>query len=394
MKKINFINKIILLILLFMLNGCGQQSEIDRMLYVHVMGVDIVDDKYEVYVQIINLESKGGKSDNSSGGGGEQAIVGKARGETVMDAIFNLYEAAQRKIFWGHLSSVIFSERFLKEKGIEGIQEVIEMIDRNRETRYTIWVLGTTSKLQDLLTTFPTLNLSPIFTKLGDPIENYRQSSLVMPIRLNHFIYNLTEPGGTAIIPLIRSVENYWHSEKSTEGTLIVDGYIFIDKDGFKGLLKDENMAGLKWFQPQAERVYLCLCREDQPPIFLVFDDIKVKTKPQVKNDRATFTINVSVKGAVEELNQNVSKQFINEEAAKQIKEEIKRTYKKGLEMEADVYQLSEILYRKDPKAWKRLGFDKKFLLTEDSIQSLKVDAHIMESEKVKLEKMKIFNEK
>lgn len=62
--------------------------------------------------------------------------------------------------------------------------------------------------------------------------------------------------------------------------------------------------------------------------------------------------------------------------------------------MEADVYQLSEILYRKDPKAWKRLGFDKKFLLTEDSIQSLKVDAHIMESEKVKLEKMKIFNEK
>jgi spore germination protein KC len=394
MKKINFINKIILLILLFMLNGCGQQSEIDRMLYVHVMGVDIVDDKYEVYVQIINLESKGGKSDNSSGGGGEQAIVGKVRGETVMDAIFNLYEAAQRKIFWGHLSSVIFSERFLKEKGIEGIQEVIEMIDRNRETRYTIWVLGTTSKLQDLLTTFPTLNLSPIFTKLGDPIENYRQSSLVMPIRLNHFIYSLTEPGGTAIIPLIRSVEKYWHSEKSTEGTLIVDGYIFIDKDGFKGLLKDENMAGLKWFQSQAERVYLCLCREDQPPIFLVFDDIKVKTKPQVKNDRATFTINVSVKGTVEELNQNVSKQFINEEAAKQIKEEIKRTYKKGLEMEADVYQLSEILYRKDPKAWKRLGFDKKFLLTEDSIQSLKVDAHIMESEKVKLEKMKIFNEK
>lgn len=38
--------------------------------------------------------------------------------------------------------------------------------------------------------------------------------------------------------------------------------------------------------------------------------------------------------------------------------------------------KLSEALYRKNPKAWKQLGFEKKFVLTEDSIKSIKVDAH------------------
>lgn len=322
-----------------MLNGCGQQSEIDRMFYVHVLGVDIVDNKYEVYVQIINLEGEGSKTDGSAGGG-EEAVVGKAHGETLSDAIFNLYEGSQRKIFWGHLSSIIFSDKFLKEKGIEGVQEVIEKLGRFREIRYTVWVLGTPSNLQDLLTTFPTLNLSPIFTKLADPVENYRQSSLVLPVRLNRFIYDYKEPGSTAIIPLIRSFEDYWHGEQTSHGTLKIDGYSFFDKNGFKGFLKNDDILGLRWFQPEAKRVYLCLCKDDQPPIFLVFDDFNLKIKPEVVKGKATFSIHLKVKGNVGELNQNVSKQTLEERAAKQIKEEIKRSYKKGLEIEADVYKI------------------------------------------------------
>jgi len=391
MKKINCLNVFMLGILLI-LNGCGQQSEIDRMLYVHVIGVDLVDDKYEVYAQIINLENRGGSMGNEAGGG-EEAVVGSAKGETLLDAIYNFYEGAQRKVFWGHLSSIIFSERFLNEKGIEGIEEAIEMISRFRETRYTIWVLGTTSPLQDLLTTFPTLNLSPIFTKLGDPVENYRQSSLVFPIRLNRFIYDIKELGSTANIPLIRSVEEYWHGDQSSQGTLVVDGYTFMDKKGFKGFLKDEDIAGLRWFQPEAERVYVCLCKGEKPPIFLIFHDIDKKIKPVIKNGQATFSMHLSVKGKIGELNKEVSKNTLMKKAEKTIIEEIKRTYKKGLEMEADVYQLSEALYRKDPKAWKELGFDKKFMLTEDSIQSIKVEAQIMESGKTKFSTMDIFNE-
>lgn len=44
-------------------------------------------------------------------------------------------------------------------------------------------------------------------------------------------------------------------------------------------------------------------------------------------------------------------------------------TFKAGLEMDVDVYRLSEVLYRKNVKLWKQINQNGKVPLNEDSIQ-------------------------
>jgi len=58
----------------------------------------------------------------------------------------------------------------------------------------------------------------------------------------------------------------------------------------------------------------------------------------------------------------------------KEVKKEIRDTFKEGLSIDADVYNLSEYLYRKDAKAWKKLQKNGKVELNENSIRNIKVD--------------------
>lgn len=50
-------------------------------------------------------------------------------------------------------------------------------------------------------------------------------------------------------------------------------------------------------------------------------------------------------------------------------------TFQEGLNMDADVYRLSEYLYRDNVKVWKNIQKDGKIPLTKDSIS--KIDIHI-----------------
>ncbi len=47
---------------------------------------------------------------------------------------------------------------------------------------------------------------------------------------------------------------------------------------------------------------------------------------------------------------------------AKQIEKEIKETYQEGLKLDADVYRLSEYLYRSNVKVWKKSSIMEKYL--------------------------------
>ena len=65
----------------------------------------------------------------------------------------------------------------------------------------------------------------------------------------------------------------------------------------------------------------------------------------------------------------------VRKKVEKAVKEEILTTFEEGLKMDADVFRLSEYLYRSNVKAWKRLEKDGKIPLSKDSIS--KIDIHI-----------------
>ena len=94
----------------------------------------------------------------------EQSEVGHASGKTVDEAIFNLYHSLDQRLFWGHLTFVVFSGEAL-ENG--RMNPVIDLLTRYRETRYQIWFYSTEDSVKDVLLTSPIINTSTLLSRWG-----------------------------------------------------------------------------------------------------------------------------------------------------------------------------------------------------------------------------------
>ena len=350
-----------------MLSGCWGKNEPERMLYIHGFGIDYEDDEYKIYGQIINFKNVA-KSDQPSSDP-KQSEVGYASGKTVDEAIFKLYNSADEKIFWGHLTYIIFSEEAL-ENG--AMNSVIDTLIRYRETRYQVWLYSTDGSVKDVLLTTPIINTAITLSKLGDPMNSYEQESLVEPVDIRRMIIGLNEPGHEMVIPYFSITEN-WETTEGKDKIAQLSGVGLITPKEFKGFIK-KKMYGLKWMNDKTKRGEVTFSLDsDEEVMSIILQKIKVKVTPVVGGDSVKFDIDVKMQGEVSAIPVKIKKDEIRKKAEQEIKRQIEETYKEGLKKEVDIYRLSEYLYRKDVKAWKRLQKNGKVELAEDSIRTLNV---------------------
>lgn len=233
-------NKFLFLILssTLLLAGCWDVTEPQRMYYINAVGVDFEDDKYKVYLQIINFADVA--RSQQSGGDVEPAEVGYAEGKTIEEAIYKLYRSSDQEIFWGHMRYLILSERAMEnERSIP----VIDTFIRFRETRYHIWVYCTTDPINDLMLVTPILRNSLTASKLSNPISTTEQLTFVQPINLRELIIGLNEPSHEIGIPYVKIMKGWENDEGEMEETTF-SGIGILSKNGIKGFIKDSSARG------------------------------------------------------------------------------------------------------------------------------------------------------
>ena len=117
-----------------------------------------------------------------------QAEVGHARGDTMDEAIHELYHSIDQKVYWGHFSYLVVSEEAMKNGKLS---PVIDTFIRFKETRYHIWVYTTKDPVVDVLLVRPVLNKAITLSKLGDPVNSFEQESFVEPIDIRNANYQI-----------------------------------------------------------------------------------------------------------------------------------------------------------------------------------------------------------
>lgn len=364
-------NKLIFLgfVLVVMLSGCWGQNEPERMLYTHGLGIDYEDDKYKVYVQIIDF-NKVAKSEQPNPSP-VQSEVGYASGKTLDEAVFKLYNSSDQKIYWGHQTFLVFSEEALKNGGMN---DIIDTLIRYRDTRYQIWLFGTDDSVKEVLLTTPVIDTAITLSKLGDPMNSFHQSSLIEPVDIRRMIIGLNEPGHNMVIPYVKITEN-WETVEGKDKMARSAGVGLVTPKEFKGFIYREKMFGLMWMneKTQREEVTFSLDSDEEDVMTVIIQKVKVKVKPVVEGDAVKFDIDVTLQGEVGTIPTKTTKDEIRKKAEQEIKQQIEETYKEALKRDFDIYRLSEYLYRKDVKAWKRLQQNGKVELAEDSIRTLNV---------------------
>lgn len=378
--------KLMLIVMIVFLTGCWDTRNLELQYYVNALGVDYKEGQYEVYVQILNFQAmpSGGEARK---GDGSPLYVGFAKGTTIVEALHELYSFTDRRIYWGHISSLIITENALRQEN--GIIKAYDGLSRYEENRHTLWGFVTTSSLSELLTIPILLEISPIFSFLGEPSESYEQSSFVEPLRLHRIISMVDEPGQTTIFPILEKVDVGWlEMNKKPHANLKITGAGVLEGTDFKGLLVKEDMKGIRWLQESTVRTPIVLEKAGEPIATMIVRDPKVKKIPKVEGNEVTFSIEIEVSVSPIEYFENLSTDEIKKEASRIIEQEIRSTYEKGLELDADVLQLSHSLYKENTKVWKKATDNGILPLTSKSLRDIKVIAQVYKSGKDKLKVM------
>ncbi|KAB0442338.1 Ger(x)C family spore germination protein [Lysinibacillus fusiformis] len=372
MSQKNIMLVILMLTTTLLMSGCWDVTEPQRMYYVQGVGVDYKDNEYIAYIQLMNFANVA-KTEQSN----PQAApteVGKATGKTIEEAIYKLYRSMDQEVFWGHMTFLLFSEKAMES---EHAIPIIDTFLRFRETRYHIWVYCTQDPIEEVLLVSPILEKSPTATKLSNPKNTSKQESFVEPVNLRQLVIGLNEPNHEMKVPFI-SINQDWETAKESRTETVFAGVGILSKNTFKGFIKGNTARGIEWMNDATKQGEITVKLDNTEERDYLTVDIKkldVNVKPIVQNNQVKFEVYLKFNTILNGFKGKVTASQVRKKVESEVKKEIMATFEAGLNIDADVYRLSEYLYRDNVKVWKKIQKDGKIPLTKESIS--KIDIHI-----------------
>lgn len=381
MRTIRLVKVALPALMVFMLAGCWDLRELEHMFYAHAVGVDHVDGVYKLYVQIADFSAlgkkEGGSPEPQETGG---AWVGQGIGGSIQEALQDLYVSSQRRIYWGHLNSVVFSESMLKQ----GIETGIGVLSRFPEFRYTHWLFATREPIEDVLLASPILEFSPVYSQLGDPMDVYYQSSLIRPKRMYQLIVEMNEEGRTAFLPVISLERRHWMDKNKRYAAIAIHDAVILKDGKWHAVMSDEELLGKRWLESETARTQLYIKEGKRTEAVLVFRRPKFDIAWQVEGSRIRFDIRLSLRAAISEHSAGMSIDMLVRRAEKVIRSEIRHTFNEGLKRKTDVLNLLEPVYRSDYPLFRKLAGEGRFPLDSLSLRNIDVSVTIASTGKTK----------
>ncbi|WP_282941240.1 Ger(x)C family spore germination protein [Paenibacillus sp. RC67] len=367
---------VLLMLLVFLLSGCWNSVDIDNVDYINAIGIDYSkDDKqFVVYLQLLSFD-KVAKSEKGLDLNPTPAWIATGKGKSYAEAIEKITIESQRRLFWGHVTSLVIGDSLL-EKG--EITNILQSLFRFYELRYTMWVFGTKDSITDIFQSTPNFERSRLRLLMHTPIDNYKQRSYITPIRLNDFLAAYYEPVQSLLLPSITVGNEVWRKNDDPVDSLRYDGVYSFWQQKKVGFFPVEKVKGLRWMDRHTNRA----------PVIVKEGGKNVAgarlTKPRFAVDiseqggKPNFDIHVIVKGAISELNEQVPASLLIKQLQTMIEQEIRETYTAGIKQKTDLLGLGKHLYDRSTSKYK-LYTEKgdMFLLTPESLRNVKVDVEL-----------------
>lgn len=369
----------VLLLLPCILTGCWSKYELQNMNYATAVGIDYVDGEYFIFAQMLDYSTVA-KLEGQQKAEQPPVWIGRGKGISFTDAANDLYSTSQQRLHWGQISAILFSERLLKERKVG---EVLELINRYREIRYLAWVFSSRDPLDEILLATPFFRLSPKASILHNPEQNYRQRSILAPVRIQNFVIDSNEKAKISYIPEISVRKGQWKENQKPHELLSYSGIQIYDMDNYYARMSLEEIIGIPWLNKHTVRMPINLFTDHKLVAVLIAEKPEYDIKPWVNNDKAYFDIFIKVKAGVNEIHAEMTEQELTQMAQKEIEHQIRQTYQNAFEKKIDIYNLGESLFRKHPYAWKRISSGN--VINQDSLRNIHVDVQIVYSGRYKL---------
>lgn len=327
--------------------GCWDEVNLQDVSYVSALGVDYVDHKFVVYTQMISFGVIAKQEGQPSPG--SPLWIGKQKGDTLMDAIFNLMDSSQYKLSLNHLKTVVIHERASNK-----IEQIIDGINRLSTTRFTSFVFGTKNDINDLFMMDMLFDKTPLTTPLYAPHIEEEQNSYIPPMTLQSFVREAHEPAMSVLLPSISISRGDWEKNKKKLNFTIIDGMFVFNEGKYLGYASKQQSKGLAWVSETFDRKLVPI-KANGDKASIMIDSARSKVVTAWNDGKPEFRLQINLVGHLTEAPKDLKDKEMASQVEKVVKKELEQVYKKGIEMNADFFRLEHELYRYHNGKWKRL---------------------------------------
>ena len=304
----------------------------------------------------------------------EKGPLGKvieAEGSTIFEAVRNTKKRLVNKLFFGNVQILILGEQITKE---ENLGDIIDWFLRDAESRETVqMVISQEKKASDLLRVSGTDQSVASFELTSIASKDPEFTSTTSPMKL-YKIYNIIQcPGISPVLPA-------FHITKNGEDEV----------DELNGIALFKNQRLLGYLSPEDTKYYLFCTNGVKGGVLPISsnndgrNDISLeilgsKTKPSFSYKDGKLKIKLKIQTTVslteaETKPSSFDKQTIEnlgKIGSEQLKSRMAAVIKKVQEQyNSDIFGFGKLVYKKDPKLWKKLApdWDKLFQQLEVEI--------------------------
>lgn len=344
--------------------GCWDRTEVEDLAIVSAVGIDILKihdkKKWQVSIQVARPQAIGKKD----GGGGGSSVtpvwIESSVGDTIDDALRNFSTRASRRVFLAHSKLIVLGD----EAARQGVKQIIDVLQRNREIRLRDWLVVFQGEARDLLNIRPSLESLPSNEIAGLFINSMPEVSKSYVITIKDFANTMISSGAD---PIAGRIKVYKLAKKELpEDELLykgkpeyerLQGAAVFRSDKLVGYLEDNETMGLLWVNGYMRRGVMSLSENGVPDMSIQITNGTSQVKPYLNNGKITVRIKISAEGNISEhrSTHKIAQQMpmLEKEFAAKIEEQIRMVLKKAqTDYKADIFGFGEYVHRKYKKEW------------------------------------------
>ncbi|MDF2557248.1 MAG: spore gernimation protein GerC [Bacillales bacterium] len=362
--KISFL-VLMILVTSFLVTGCWNYKEIDKMAIVSGVAVDKgKKEKIRLTVEIIQVS--GGSNSVTS------PKVITTEGKTIFDAARNAISIVGKKLYWSHVKVLIISKELAKKDVIP----IMDWYKRDSETRFDVNLLISKGDCAAEILTGKILTDQIMSFELSNMIKNQKNLSKAPQSNMVVYCNQLEGEGIQPVLPTIelKKIANSKIPTIMGTGIFKADKVVgYIDGDETMNLLfvKDEVKGGVLVVDVKE--------KDKSTSVSLEIFKSKTEVKPIIDGKNIKMSIKIETETAIDEVTSDINiinqkgfekvENLAEEKLKKQVTEVIKKVQHK---YKADVFGFGSKVNQEDPKVWKKIekDWDKKFENLEVSVDA------------------------
>ena len=323
---------LVLILLVLAFNGMDNLRELTNLAIVTSIGIDITEDqKYLATAIVLDTSSK----ENSNKG-----IIYEAEGNTVQEAVRNIVDISPKKLYIGHLETLIISEEIAREK----LMGTLDFFIRDNEGSNNFYLFVASGS-----------NSKEVIKAINDSKESMKEK-LLSSTRykgncnkdtLNDIIQDILKPGKDVLV----------NSCKIEDKNVKIENMAYFKSWNMQGFLNDQESIMLNILNNNIENTIITTENANRN---IVSEVISSKCKMKLNKDIDTINIDIVMEANISETGKEITIQnkeemndaeILLEKIVKEKIEECIRKMKNGYS--SDLIGIGNLLYRKKDSLFK-----------------------------------------